>query len=147
MRRTSCLALFAVLATIAAAVPSSAAGTSTIEGRWKTKRMTLQQLLDAGFARKNALALSQRVHGTPAIDLENGVFKGLDLSNGRVVANGTYTLAGNVIRFVFKSGAAVHLGQTYWLRWSVYRDRLTFSNVPGRPSLGAFTLNPWTRVR
>jgi hypothetical protein len=147
MRRMSCLALLAAVSTIAAAAPSLAAGTSTIEGRWKTKRATLQQLLAAGFRRKDAEALAQAVRGTPALDLENGVFKGLDLSTGRVVATGTYRLTGNVIRFVFKTGVAVQLGQTYALRWSVYRDRLTFSSVPARPSLAAFTLNPWTRVR
>lgn len=147
MRRISCLALLAALAMIAASPPSSAAGTSAIEGRWKTKKVTLQSLLDAGFRRKDAEALAHAVRGTPAIDLENGMFKGLDLSTGRVVATGTYRLTGNVIRFVFKTGVAVQLGMTYSLRWSVYRDRLTFSSVPGRPSLGAFTLNPWTRVR
>jgi hypothetical protein len=146
MRRLSCLALLAALAVVAS-TPSSAAGTSAIEGRWKTKRVTLQSLLDAGFRRKDAEALAHAVRGTPAIDLENGVFKGLDLNTGRVVATGTYRLTGNVIRFVFKTGVAVQLGLTYSLRWSVYRDRLTFSSVPGRPSLGAFTLNPWTRVR
>lgn len=146
MRRLSCLVLLAALVVVASA-PSSGAGTSAIDGRWKTKRVTLQRLLDAGFRRKDAEALAHAVRGTPAIDLENGVFKGLDLSTGRVVATGTYRLTGNVIRFVFKTGVAVQLGLTYSLRWSVYRDRLTFSSVPGRPSLGAFTLNPWTRVR
>jgi hypothetical protein len=146
MRRLSCLALLAALAVVASTA-SSAAGTSAIEGRWKTKRVTLQSLLDAGFRRKDAEALAHAVRGTPAIDLENGMFKGLDFSTGRVVATGTYRLTGNVIRFVFKTGVAVQLGLTYSLRWSVYRDRLTFSSVPGRPSLGAFTLNPWTRVR
>jgi hypothetical protein len=146
MRRLSCLVLLAALAVVASA-PSSGAGTSAIDGRWKTKRVTLQRLLDAGFRRKDAEALAHAVRGTPAIDLENGVFKGLDLNTGRVVATGTYRLTGNVIRFVFKTGVAVQLGLTYSLRWSVYRDRLTFSSVPGRPSLGAFTLNPWTRVR
>ena len=147
MRRMSWLALLVSFATIAAGAPSSALGTSAIEGRWKTKRATLQQLLDAGLTRKDAEALVHHVRGTPAIDLDDGVFKGLDLSTGRVVATGTYRLSGNVIRFVFKSGVAVHLGQSYALRWSVYRARLTFSNVPGRPPLMAFTLNPWTRVR
>jgi len=146
----------ATVATLAAIVttPASAANsggptritTSPIEGRWKAKRITLQELIAAGLSRKKAEALSRRVNGTPAIDLRNGTFKGLTLETGHVVSTGTYQVSGNVVRFIFRTGVAVHLGEAYSLRWSVYRDRLTFSGVPGRPTLGAFTIHPWTRV-
>jgi hypothetical protein len=131
----------------ALARPLGAVGGSKLEGRWKTKRATLQQLIAAGIKRKEAEALQRRVRGTPAIEFHEGVFKGLDLDTGHVVSNGTYRIAGNVVSFVFKTGVAVRLGAIYALRWNVYRDRLTFSNVPGRKSLGALTINPWTRVR
>jgi len=153
MQRAIRVATVATLAAIVTA-PASAANsggpnrtaTSAIEGRWKTKPATIRELVAAGLSRKDAEALARRVHGTPAIDLRNGRFKGLTLETGRVVSTGTYRVTGNVVRFIISSGVGVHLGQPYWLRWNVYRDRLTFSDVPGRPALGVFALHPWTRV-
>lgn len=146
----------ATVATLAAIVtaPTSTANesgqgrivSSPIEGRWKGKRWTVQELVAAGFMRKDAEALVRLVKGTPGIDLRNGRFKGLNIDTGRVVSTGTYRLSGNVVTFIFRTGAAVYFGRPYLLHWSVYRDRLTFSAVPGRPPLRAFILQPWTRI-
>jgi hypothetical protein len=38
-------------------------------------------------------------------------------------------------------------GRRYQMRWSIYRDRLTWSTVPGRAGWSDFALTPWTRVR
>ena len=149
MRRVICFALLATRGTIAAAPPSSAVGVSTIEGRWKTKKATLQELLAAGVPRKIAEALARAPLKTPALDFHNGAVKGLDLDTGKLLSTGTYLLQGNTIRFVFKSGGyGVEPGKPYDLRWNVYRDRLTFSSLPGRQTiLKAFVIHPWTRVR
>ena len=146
MERMIRLATVATLVAIVSAPASAAIGTSAIEGRWKTKPATLQELVAAGLSRKNAEELARRVKGTPAIELRNGTYKGLNLDTGKVVSVGTYRVTGNIVRFIFRTGVAVHFGQPYLLHWSVYRDRLTFSDVPGRPTLGVFTLHPWTRV-
>jgi hypothetical protein len=145
MTRIVGLATVAALFAIAAAAPTHAA--TRLDGKWKGVKETVPELVAAGFTRKDAQALLQHVHGTPVIDFENGVFKGLELETGRVVATGTYGLKGDVIRFVFRRGAAVRLGAPYYLKWSVYRDRLTFAVVPGRQPLLLFTLKPWDRLR
>ena len=62
-------------------------------------------------------------------------------------AVGTYSVQGDVIRLVFETGAALQLGRPYELRWSVYRDALMFSAVPGSEPLLAFLTAPYTRVR
>jgi hypothetical protein len=120
---------------------------STIEGRWKTKKASLHELLAAGLLRKDALAFVHAPLKTPALDFHNGTYKGLDLATGRVLSTGSYKLEGDLIRFVFRRGIAVRRGVPYWMRWSVYRDRLTFSSVPDRQTLGVLTIRPWTRVR
>ena len=153
----------ALCAVVAAASTASAAGTqgarggdlhpftglltSTIEGRWKTKKPTLHELLAAGLLRKDAQAFARAPLKTPALDFRNGTYKGLDLATERVLSTGSYKLEGDLIRFVFRRGIAVRPGVPYWLRWSVYRDRLTFSSVPGRQPLGVLAIRPWTRVR
>jgi hypothetical protein len=157
------LTLFAALGAIIMVAPASVASPgapelqhdraldksagSTLEGRWKTARATLQEMLAAGISRRNAEPLA---HGPkhPGLDFHKGAFKGLDLDTGKVHGTGTYRLAGDIIRLVFRSGISVQLGRTYWLRWSVYRDRLTFSSVRGRRNeLQLFSIKPWTRVR
>ena len=151
MQRTIWLAIIASLVAIAAAPATPAAGqrgrgASPIEGLWTTPRATLQELVAAGMTHKDAATLTQHVTGNPGLELRAGVFTGLDLATNKVVATGTYRLAGNLIWFVFKSGAAVRHGFPFELKWSVYSDRLTFSRVPSRPWL-IFTIRPWTRVR
>ena len=60
---------------------------------------------------------------------------------------GTYSLRGDVIRFVFQTGIALQVGRPYELRWSIYRDALTFLAVRGSEPLLAFLTAPYTRVR
>jgi hypothetical protein len=151
MKWTICLAIIASLVAITAgpAIPATGLrdrGTSPIEGLWTTPRATLQELVAAGMTHKDAATLTQHGAKKPGLELRAGVFTGFDLATNKVVATGTYRLAGNLIWFVFKSGLAVQHGFPFELTWSVYGDRLTFSRVPSRPSL-IFTIRPWTRVR
>jgi hypothetical protein len=143
MKRASVVAVIAALvAAPAAAAPSA----SRIDGRWKTPRRTLHELLSAGFKRGDAEKLA-RYPKNPGIDLHHGVYEGLDLDTGRVLAVGRYRVAGNVIHFVFgKRSIAVVPGRPYALRWSVFHDRLTFSYLPGRQDLEWFVMHPFTRV-
>jgi hypothetical protein len=143
MKRASVVAVIAALvAAPAAAAPSA----SRIEGRWKTPRRTVHEMVSVGLLKRDAEKLA-RYPRNPGIDLHHGVYEGLDLDTGRVLATGTYRLTGNVIHFVFsKRSIAVVPGRPYALRWSIFRDRLTFSYLPGRHDLGWFVLHPFTRV-
>lgn len=123
------------------------ASASSIEGTWRLTKPTKQELIQAGVDPKNAEALSH-LPGTPALVFEaGGRHKGIDLETGKVLSSGTYEVEGNVVRLVFESGLAVQLGRVYSLRWSVYRDTLTLSAIPGSEPLTALVLSPWKRVR
>ena len=113
-----------------------------MEGRQGTK----QELLDAGIDPKNAEALS-RLPGTPALVFEHGRHRGIDLETGKVLSTGTYDIEGDVVHLVFESGVAVQFGRVYSLRWSVYRDSLTFAPIPGNEPLILLVMRPWKRVR
>jgi hypothetical protein len=55
---------------------------------------------------------------------------------------------GNLATFVFPRRAGrIVPGYVYWMRWSLYRDRLTSSKVPGRLALDALVITRWIRVR
>jgi hypothetical protein len=146
MKRANVVGVIAAVVAVVAAPASAAPGASRIEGRWKTPRRTLHELLAVGTPRASAVQLA-RYPRNPGIDLHHGVYEGLDLDTGRVISVGTYRLTGNVVHFVFsRKSIAVKPGQPYALRWSIFRDRLTFSYLPGRQDLGWFVVHPFTRV-
>ena len=62
---------------------------------------------------------------------------------------GRFTTSGNVATFVFSAPppAGLIAARPYVMRWSVYRDRLTWSAVPGRAFIGMFVSVPWTRAK
>lgn len=66
-----------------------------------------------------------------------------------VLRSGRFSVRGNLASMVFPAPAPAGIipGTTYLMRWSIYRDRLTWSRVPGRPALEAFLITPWVRVR
>ena len=76
----------------------------------------------------------------------------LEFSNGRFRSEtdpttGTYTVAGDVLRLVFDNKVVgVTPGKVYELRWSVYRDSLSFSPVEGREPLLAMTMKSFRRT-
>jgi hypothetical protein len=146
MKRASVVAVIAALVAVVAAPAAAAPGASRIEGRWKTPRRTLHELLAAGIPRGFAVQLA-RYPRNPGIDLHHGVYEGLDLDTGRVISVGRYRLTGDVISLVFsRKSIAVVPGRPYALRWSIFHDRLTFSYLPGRHDLGWFVLHPFARV-
>jgi hypothetical protein len=150
VRHARCLAVVVALGAAALAPAPAAAvhnelSRSSIEGRWKTPRRTVHELLAAGYPKRVARLLGAYPRH-PGIDLHDGVYEGLDLDTGRVLSTGAYTLDGDVIRLAFRRGIAISRGRPYALRWSVYRDRLTFSYLPHREVLPWFVLKPFTRV-
>jgi hypothetical protein len=152
MRRLACFVLLTALLASAMGARGSAARTSAIEGRWKTTKATLPELLAAGFSRKSAEAWAGvRVPKTPALDFRKGKVKGLDLNTGRVLSTGTYRVSGSTISIVWltkdRALPPITMRRPGYLKWSVFRDRLTFSNLPGRKSPNVLTIHPFVRVR
>lgn len=129
------------------AAGAGAVSQTALDGTWKLNRPTTQELIDAGIDPKNAEALSRHVPGTPAFVFDRGRFKGIDLDTGKLLSTGTYHVDADIVRLVFESGAAVQFGRVYSLRWSIYRDSLTFAPRPGSEPLIALVLRPWKRVR
>jgi TRAP-type C4-dicarboxylate transport system substrate-binding protein len=120
---------------------------SKLEGRWRFTRAPVQELLDAGMPRKLAETLARGGPKIAILVFEDGRQRTIDLGSGEVISTGTYDVEGDIVRLVFATGVGVQLGQAYELRWSVYRDKLAFSAVPGRQPLQALTVKPLTRAR
>lgn len=121
---------------------SGAGGSAGIEGRWETT-WTRAALVAAGLRPSDASAIA----GHHTVDFGHGRFRFEgDPGSGRS-AEGSYDVDGDVLRLTFRTGIALQLGRVYELRWSVYRDRLTFRAVPGSEALQAFLTAPYRRVR
>ncbi len=64
-----------------------------------------------------------------------------------VLRGARFSTSGNVATLVFPPGTGgVVPGRPYTMRWSIYRDRLTWAPAPGRAGLDVFYVVPWTRV-
>jgi len=112
---------------------------SPLEGRWQVT-WTRDDLRAAGLS---VARLPKKWSATVVYEFANGRFEG----NSTPRETGTYTVDGDLLGLVFKTGRFVQLGKRYALRWSVYRDKLTLSLVPGEEPIQAFAIKPWTRVR
>jgi hypothetical protein len=151
MNRTSYAAgpLSAVVAAAAAAALLTAARpgaahtlpVSPIDGRW-TATMSRAALMRTGEADE---ASALRLYGPYTARFANGRF---EIRNGRTDrgAAGTFTISGKHVRFVFAYGVGIERGEIAVCAQSVYRDRLTFTKVPGRPCL-AWNAAVWTRAK
>jgi hypothetical protein len=149
--RRCLLGLFAVLvattlptAAAVASVPATTIGprgslaAGPFDGRWHTT-LSRAQLIRAGAEPASANAL----YGSYSARFALGRFT---FSNGRTHrgARGSFVVRGKVARFTFSSGVGLRPGEAAELRWSVYRDRLTFKAIRGRPAL-LLDAGIWTR--
>ena len=112
---------------------------SPLDGRW-TANVTLAQLRRAGAP----ASLAAKLYGPYTALWQKGRF---EIRNHRTgaIARGTFSVRGNVSRVVFASGVGIKPGQVSVCTWTVYRDRLTFKPIPGRPSL-LCDAGVWTRA-
>jgi hypothetical protein len=151
MRRS---ALLLILVSLVAAVATTevSAGherSSPLDGRWTlATKPTTEELIAKGMPRAYAEALNDNI-GTPAMEYHNGHFRWFDLATGITAAKGTYVVEGHEVTFAttWQKPGTIPQPRIIRLRWSIYRDRLTFSDLPGRPISPPFTIRPWTRVR
>ena len=119
-----------LLALVPLAAALLAAGAAPFDGRWEAS-VTVSQLLHA--KPRPTAALAQKLAGRYTIVFEKGRFESRNQRTGGV-ARGTYTVSGNVARIVFATGVGVRRGSVSECTWSVYRGRLTFKAIAGRPS-------------
>lgn len=64
------------------------------------------------------------------------------------VASGRFTVSGDVLRSVAdKRDPRDETGKVAFIRFSIFRDRLTWSKIPGRFGYDVLPITPWTRVR
>jgi hypothetical protein len=141
MRRRHLAVVLVVGATIA--IPTAAAGavTTPLDGRW-TSTITQAQLRRANADPK----LVPKLWGTWTARYANGRVEFHNLRSGSG-ARGTFSIQGNVVRIVFASGIGVKPPNNISVcTWSIYRDRLTFKTIPGRPSQ-LCDAGVWTRAR
>jgi TRAP-type C4-dicarboxylate transport system substrate-binding protein len=111
--------------------------TSQIEGRWEWT-WTRAELIRAGLAENDATKLA----GHGSIEFKDGRLR----SGGGLT--GRYRVEGDLITLVFDPPGAPGAPpeDRFTLEWSVYRDRLRFAAVPGRDTLLALLITPFTRV-
>jgi hypothetical protein len=147
MRSTLCPTLLASFAAAVAATefvaspaarPLSAAA-SPIEGRWKAS-LTRASLLRTGNVDP---VLAAQLYGPWTAQFANGRFQARNERTGRG-ASGTFRVSGKLVRFVFATGIGLEPGDVGFCNASVYRDRLTFTRLPGRPCRWEDAV--WTRV-
>ena len=151
-RSTWLLVVLSAVAAVTAPSGTTAArpAQSPLDGRWRqTAAVTTQELVARGMPPKMA-ATAPKLE-KPALDFNAGRFRVFDLASGRTIGAGRYAVTERSVRVVFTSAPSIKplVGRVSWLRWSVYRDRLTFSAMPGRDgsALLPWKVHPWTRVR
>jgi hypothetical protein len=138
------------LGSAVAVVAASPAGAATpLDGWWTTAPEPAAELVAHGMRPVDADMLSRFGVRRPGIHLEHGLATWIDLATGSLVAFGAYVVRGDLVSFrvVWAAGPGPNSppGLT-WLRWSIFRDRLTFSPVPGRPDVVPLTARPWVRI-
>ncbi len=152
MKHVFHIAMLAVAAGVVTAPAADAhiVAAANLDGRWQWV-WTRAGLIHAGVPPGAAKLLA----GPGMIEFKAGRVYKLDPRTGRVqFLAGSFTVARDVATFVFRRvrghgppPPGIVPGLRYQLRWSIYRDRLTWSEFPGRSYLLAFTAVPWTRVR
>jgi TRAP-type transport system periplasmic protein len=119
---------------------ANADSAAPLQGRWKAT------LTREGLRRSGAPpGLADGLHGSWTAEFDNGRFAFQRAEGGG--GTGGYTVAGNTIRFVWDHGLGVRRGEVFMSLWSVYRDTLTFSAMPGRTKMAGLDVEPFKRVR
>ena len=140
MQRSVCLLVLAGVAAGAIGVASGAnrVTRSPLDGIWKWTWTS------ADIRRAHAAASEV---GPYTATYSNGHVAGHNLRTG-AITRARFVVKGNIVAFVFSSREpGVIPGRKYELKWSLYRDRLRFTELPGRSVLTLLTLKPSTRVR
>jgi hypothetical protein len=117
---------------------------SAFDGAWRIE-VTRDDLRAAG-AQLEQLA---RAEGAWKVEFDDGRWVARNLESGNVY-RGTYTVDGDVVRETIRSCNPTNVctpGAVEEYVWSVYRDKLKLSRIPGRPFNWAAIAKPLTRIR
>jgi hypothetical protein len=140
MRRSLSLHVLASLAAAVLALASvaSSSGGSPIDGRW-TWTWTEAEMAHAAAPRATGSFLAEFRDG--------GMYGNYPTPGSPVVFVGTFAVHGDLVSLRFlRKGSGATTGRTYVMRFSIFRDRLTWSMVRGRAGLDHLPFSPWTRV-
>ena len=121
-------------------------GASAPDGVWQ-RTVSAQELRDVGASKAEADALK----GSYRIEHRDGRWSERHLETGRT-CSGTYVLDGDIMRFRIETARPAPSGYcspgySGAVIWSVYRDTLTISGIPGRPAPLPAIAKPATRIR
>ena len=143
------VALVLALASLAAGFGAAARGVdpSPLDGRWKiVHKATTRELVAHGMLLATAEALGRLGVEIPAVDLRLSQARWFDLATGKTTCRGTYVVRGDRVGFSFARCPVPTPAGVTWMRWSIFRDRVTFTALPGRANIVAVTISPWVRV-
>lgn len=133
-----------VAAATGGAAGANSAGTSPLDGTW-TWTWTRAELLHSGAT---SVRGANMLAGRHLDRFADGHLTDRNLTTGHVGTGTRFFVHGHVVGFIFRArGPGIVPGRTYELKWSIYHDRLKFTELPGRAVLTALPIKPWTRVR
>jgi TRAP-type C4-dicarboxylate transport system substrate-binding protein len=124
---------------------AASAGSETspeLEGRWEAT-LSRDELVQAGAVSPET---ARNLAGDWALELGDGTIRALNADTDTVGATGTYSVEGAVMTIVWQEGTGITPGSSNVLGWSVYRDSLRFSAVPGGEPMFALTIKPFRRA-
>jgi hypothetical protein len=120
---------------------------SPLDGRWKiAHKATTEQLVAHGMWPSAAESLARLDVRIAAVDLREGRARWFDLATRTTDCTGTYLVHGHLVGFAFTRCPVPALPGVTWMRWSLFRDRVTFTALPGRGAIVAITISSWIRV-
>jgi hypothetical protein len=137
------LANAAIAAAVAAYGKGAAnAGGSLIDGRW-TWTWPAVQLRHAGASSYDVKTMS----GPGEVVFAHGRYLARFADSGRV-ASGRFTVEGDVVRLVpGKRDPHDVPGKAVFMRFSIFRDRLSWSLIRGRSGWNLLPISPLTRTK
>jgi hypothetical protein len=141
MRRSALLLVLVSLlaAAVGAAAAARSGGGSPLDGRW-TWTWTAADL--SQFS-------APRITGSFVAEFRDGrIYGNFPRPGAPLVFAGMFTVHGDLVSLRFRSSRTpgVVPGRTYVMRFSIFRDRLTWSMVRGRAGLDHLPATPWTRA-
>ncbi len=115
--------------------------TTPIEGMWEIS-LTRDELAAAG-GREEELD-DPIMWGTWRLLLAGGEFSFIDPASGQTTDTGTYVVDGDELTLTHRAAEG---GVVFRVRWSLYRDTLTFELIPGASWVWTGLLaDVWQRV-
>lgn len=117
-------------------------GNTALEGSWLAN-VKAGALRAAGEDQN----VADQFQGRWALEFRNGRWVARNLRSGAIFKGG-YTLSGDRLREIVDScnpPSYCQAGNLTEVRWSVYRDRLTFARIPGHTPVLALIAQPWAR--